>query len=350
MLGIPQDASDDLVIWAYRRQAALEDDNPKQAMMLMTALEDIQRKRQSEKLIAHVAIERSLGRYGEQTVSDAYRVFGLSPAAPLSDDVFIGNFHARISDAPGQEQDMREALTIIGEHRNSQILKDFARNTITTYEDALRFLEADQKTEDSFLTTLFTTKINDNPSNRDPAQKALHIIAEHRNSEGLKAFIAAGFQGDIPQARMDIGEAYSALGIDDRTLDNETVKTIFEIRLIEEPSNAARLQLAIQRIAEERNGDNGKQGLPDGQFASQPSQALGEPIGLSNIGNTCYLNSLLQVLFTISSVRQIVLNFDEYKDSLQNIKGKKVGTRIVDEKEIRSSQRCKFTARPRKSY
>lgn len=315
----------------------MDDDNPKRKMTLMTALEDIQRKRNSEKLTAHVAIERSLGHYGEQSVSDAYRAFGLSQAADLPDSVILGNFSARVTDAPNQEQELREALTIIGEHRNSQVLKDVARNTVNSYEDALSFLDAETGTEDPFVATLYTTKVNDSPSNRDLAQKALQMIAEYRNSEGLKAFIAAGFQGDISQANMDIGEAYSALGIDDRTLDDETIATIFEIRVGEDPTNKARLETAMQRIVDERN--NSHTTMPNGQFAPQPPQALDEPIGLNNIGNTCYLNSLLQVLFTITSVRQIVLDFDKYRDSLQNIKGKKVGTRIVDEKEIRSSQR-----------
>ena len=37
------------------------------------------------------------------------------------------------------------------------------------------------------------------------------------------------------------------------------------------------------------------------------------PVGLNNIGNTCYLNSLLQYLYTVEAVRDIVLNFDEVR-------------------------------------
>ena len=42
------------------------------------------------------------------------------------------------------------------------------------------------------------------------------------------------------------------------------------------------------------------------------------PVGLLNIGNTCYLNSLLQYLFTVKAVREIVLNHDKYNLELKD--------------------------------
>lgn len=51
------------------------------------------------------------------------------------------------------------------------------------------------------------------------------------------------------------------------------------------------------------------------------------PVGLNNIGNTCYLNSLLQYLFTVKPIRDIVLNYDDVKLELtdQSIQERRIG-------------------------
>ncbi|GAB5586731.1 ubiquitin-specific protease ubp2 [Umbelopsis nana] len=44
-----------------------------------------------------------------------------------------------------------------------------------------------------------------------------------------------------------------------------------------------------------------------------PSRSnMNSPVGLNNIGNTCYLNSLLQYYFTLKSLREPVLDMDNY--------------------------------------
>ena len=66
------------------------------------------------------------------------------------------------------------------------------------------------------------------------------------------------------------------------------------------------------------------------------------PVGLQNIGNTCYLNSLLQFYFTVKPLREIVLNFDRHKMAIdvENLKNKRVGSRKVSKKEVERAQRC----------
>jgi len=318
-------------------------DDLKLTAQLMTALEDVQRQRNSEKLGNQVAIERSIGRYGEQTLADAFRSIGLTND-DVSEDVVIGSFEARLSDAPMQEQQMRESLAIIGEHRGSQRLIDFARNTVSTYEDALRFLDVGDNTDDSFISAMYTSKISDNTGNREMAQKALRLIADHRKSESLQAFIASGFQGEIQDEKMDVGEAYTLLGVEDRTFDDDTLYAIYEARVDEQSSNSAKLRKAIETIAEHNNSANLKDKLqmPGGQSVpvQPPRTSATEPVGLDNIGNTCYLNSLLQWLFTITAVRNVVLNFDEYKrQDLVALLDKRVGQRPISVAEMRSAQR-----------
>ncbi|KAL7619578.1 ubiquitin-specific protease ubp2 [Parahypoxylon ruwenzoriense] len=53
--------------------------------------------------------------------------------------------------------------------------------------------------------------------------------------------------------------------------------------------------------------------VPQHQLSSQPTTPLSTPPGLKNIGNTCYLNSLLQYFYNVKVIRDVVLNFDQIK-------------------------------------
>lgn len=70
------------------------------------------------------------------------------------------------------------------------------------------------------------------------------------------------------------------------------------------------------------------------------------PIGLDNIGNTCYLNSLLQYLFTVKPIRDIVLNYDDVKLDLtdESIQARRIGGNKMemDRGEAVVAQACKL--------
>jgi ubiquitin carboxyl-terminal hydrolase 25/28 len=38
-------------------------------------------------------------------------------------------------------------------------------------------------------------------------------------------------------------------------------------------------------------------------------KSFDEPVGLKNIGNTCWFNSIVQALYTLPYFRQLILNF-----------------------------------------
>lgn len=66
---------------------------------------------------------------------------------------------------------------------------------------------------------------------------------------------------------------------------------------------------------------------PPSQTAAKPALDVSLPVGLVNIRNTCYLNSLLQYFNTVLPVRSVVLNWEEYKlePTEENIKSRRLG-------------------------
>lgn len=140
---------------------------------------------------------------------------------------------------------------------------------------------------------------------------------------------------------MDVGQAYNRLQIDDHTISDDFVLTAFQLFHQESPSQADDLRSALRAIAKDRNSQTLLNFLDSGMATSE--YPLGEwPVGLANIGNTCYLNSLLQFYFTVKPLRELVLNFDQHKMELtaENLVKKVVGSRRISRQEVQRAQSC----------
>lgn len=68
-----------------------------------------------------------------------------------------------------------------------------------------------------------------------------------------------------------------------------------------------------QVVADLRRDNNIRTMGPIGHSTENRVVDWALPVGLNNIGNTCYLNSLLQYLYTVKAVRDIANNYDEFK-------------------------------------
>lgn len=137
---------------------------------------------------------------------------------------------------------------------------------------------------------------------------------------------------------MDIGEAYRLLGISDRTVEIALIETAYKFACEDDRQQTEKYSSAYRTILAHRHDDQ--------PVIIQPQWERGRPdwpVGLENIGNTCYLNSLLQFLFTIPELRNLVLNFEDVKmePTLENIADKKVGSRRITLKEVEHAQKCK---------
>lgn len=170
------------------------------------------------------------------------------------------------------------------------------------------------------------------------------MIASHRGGDTLLIHKAKAIGGEV-----DAAAAYQAFDIRNRTVPDETVFYYYKSRIDADSTNPAALRehaAALRLIAEARESPYLFAKLAD------PNAVVvvpNEPVGLDNIGNTCYLNSLLQFYYTVKSVRDVVLNIEKYRMDLsspnsdEDIMKKQVGGRKIKRSEIVKSQKCMYT-------
>jgi ubiquitin carboxyl-terminal hydrolase 25 len=356
---VPGDASDNLIVEAYQNQM-LNATDARNYPFYLEFLQAISLERNSEVIQEACALEFSKGRYDMQSLRKAFRSMGLEFENDNSydDNYILGMFHSRLEDMAMHERDLRNDLRIIGDFRGSRTICDTAENgehimessyisltllpAMNTYEQALLFLGADDTVSDDQITALFGAKVGDNKTLEAQAMQAVRLIADRRKSMILQGWIDAGFSGDL---QMSAVEGFQALQIDNRTVEDELIVTQYDFIVGENPANAEYYTKALDAIARDRSSPYLRGHLE--RAAPQPSQGTNdEPVGLDNIGNTCYLNSLLQFLFTMVELRQVVLHFDQYKMEVSEstMLQKKVGQRKVTNREVQTAQKCKYCA------
>jgi ubiquitin carboxyl-terminal hydrolase 25/28 len=146
------------------------------------------------------------------------------------------------------------------------------------------------------------------------------------------------------ESTLDIGEAYSRLQISVHNASDETVFNYFKSLSNGAPSGSKESYTeALRVIAHYRQSAFLLRKLDDPNADVQAEQSTAnQPVGLDNIGNTCYLNSLLQYYYTIKPIRDVVMDIQNYRMDLAegNLKQKRVGGRVVAKSEIVKAQKC----------
>lgn len=179
----------------------------------------------------------------------------------------------------------------------------------------------------------------EDPTDEEKARKAVKVIAEARNSKVLLNWLNTG---KLEEPQMDIGEAYQLLLISDRTIDDDDlIKSQWEFTREDRPGQEEQIDRAMNIIATSRQSATLLDALRlKGVRTESASQDW--PVGLENIGNTCYLNSLLQFLFTIPKLRNLVLNFDNFRVDLNSydMASRRVGSRHITVQETEKAQKC----------
>ncbi|KAJ5482876.1 hypothetical protein N7539_006322 [Penicillium diatomitis] len=338
-LGVVEDMDARSIVNAYQSQVALD---PRNAPLYLQSLKGIALVRRGEDFeILNQAIEHAYaeGKFTDDDLLEAWHYFGYQPlqqVPKVDDDALVGKFYAYLSSLPIEKQDLpRLHLWRIGFDLGSERLMAVSQGQITTVEQAYDYLGAPRGTPDDFILTMYTAKLNDDPACVDLANRAVQIIASARNSTLLKHFLDTGeaLAGD-----MDIGEAYRRLQIPDRTVDDGAIMAAYTICVDENPGQVDTYNRALTVIAKAMDSAVLRQMAG---ISNEPDRKLSDwPVGLQNIGNTCYLNSLLQFYFSVRPFRDMVLHYENHQMDVNDDEGiskKQVGSRKVAKKEVERS-------------
>jgi ubiquitin carboxyl-terminal hydrolase 25/28 len=141
---------------------------------------------------------------------------------------------------------------------------------------------------------------------------------------------------------MDMGEAYALFSINDRTakVDFDVMKTTIAFA---PPESAEKMQQAYLMIEQDQaSNHNNRSDQSEVRRNNHPLESW--PVGLRNIGNTCYLNSVLQFLFTIKPLREMVLDCDQHLEdpSSETLSDKRVGRTAVTAERVEVAQKCQY--------
>ncbi|KAG4418500.1 hypothetical protein IFR04_008394 [Cadophora malorum] len=336
-LGAVETFNDDYLSWAYDRQCLCD---PLNKPYYFDCLEDLAKGRGSPDLQLKVTMAVSLGEYGLKQLEDSFKFFGLDPATKEGDDHIMGVYKSRITSAPRQKEEAKACLLIIAKHRKSEGIEALANDNTMSFEEALEFLDVTATTASDSIEAAAIAMALDGDKAR--VARALRVIANQRPEDLTLQRAAAQMESGNGEFALDVSEAYNRLqiGASGPNLPDETVLTYYQSLSSGAPSGSKdSFAEALRTIALHRDSIFLLRKLDDPNAVVHASTA--EPVGLDNIGNTCYLNSLLQYYYTIKPVRDMVIDFEKHCMTLSedNLKIKRVGGRIVDKSEIIKAQK-----------
>ncbi|KAJ6263757.1 Ubiquitin carboxyl-terminal hydrolase [Drechslerella dactyloides] len=333
-LGAQSDFSDRLLFWAYRRQKECD---PLNAPYYLDCITDLANLRKSEDLQTEVAKLRSQGEITSTDIKNAYSQLNV-PLNHTDENYIIGSFHSLMSDAPRQEQALRESLNIIGRKLNNQSIINVSKKVTMDIRQAYTKLGLEPGSDTDYIQNIFQLQLTENPRDQDALWEALKIIAETRKDHRLLSLCDSQGSGDD---FMDYDTAMVRLGVNSNVSD-ENVIAIFEMNTREYPSQLSGLRAALRVIADRRNSRALHHYVNTGSKDLLSHGTNDWPVGLENIGNTCYLNSLLQYYFTVKPLRELVLSFEHHEEDViseEVLNRKRVGGRKVTQHEIEQAKR-----------
>ncbi|KAF5640724.1 ubiquitin carboxyl-terminal hydrolase 2 [Fusarium tjaetaba] len=278
-----------------------------------------------------------------------YEILGVLPNQ--SKEIVVNAYKRQWEIIPDKRKELIEALVGIGNDLNDEQLTEYATTQSSIFEsqvqiqpnsddreltsEALLFfgLQPPNEYKAQSIVQAFRRKVAQDPSCAATARNMLMLISQTSSDDNYTTELVMeygeGFGFSLLTAKEILGLS-DASGFGPDTLDDVKEK----IQNAKDKDAKTTYLEAMEKIAEHTNSTGLKSAVRElrdmhGIVASGERSAAGAsaqatnfdlPVGLENIGNTCYLNSLLQYLFTVKPVRDVVINYDKFKLDLTDEK------------------------------
>ncbi|CAI2169084.1 20432_t:CDS:10, partial [Funneliformis geosporum] len=216
--------------------------------------------------------------------------------------------------------------------------------SIATRPSSSFFLGCVSDMDDQTLIWAYKLGIFEFPEKSSEYLQAIYEMSKERKSEALEELVV--LERSLGKFSVDeLKESYKCLNVENVSVSDELVIDAYNTLVTDQPSSRANYRNALTIIAKARKSEKLINFINDGQINEvlMLDYFSEMPVGLDNIGNTCYLNSLLQYYFTIRPLRQAVLkdssSIDGHELDWQSIT---IGHRKVSRAEVERAN--KFVA------
>ncbi|RHZ86596.1 hypothetical protein Glove_48g70 [Diversispora epigaea] len=163
--------------------------------------------------------------------------------------------------------------------------------------------------DDAILIDSYNILVRENPEKNPEYLQSVCEIYEERKSYSLGELV--GLERSKGKFSLsDIDEAYRDMEAQHSVSDEQLIEA-FQTYYNEHPHTSGKMREALSTIGKARNSSRIENFLKERTNELNMFDYFSDmPVGLDNIGNTCYLNSLLQYYFTIKKLREAVFATD----------------------------------------
>lgn len=269
--------------------------------------------------------------------TDRYKLLGVLPSQGR--EIVVNAYKRQWDLLPSSRKELIDALLNVANDAQDDLLIEYAVTQSSVYESQPR----QQAVADDGGTVLqslayfgltppnnypaeaiiraFRKKLVDDPADASTARSVLMMIASESQDDHYQANLL--MEAD---QKMSLETAKHVIGLNDSSniISDAGPATRKKLQQCQKPE-ARKLYLdALDSIAEHTASPSLKQAAQELAHESESGIGMASadsgapvdfslPVGLDNIGNTCYLNSLLQYLFTVKPVRDVVFDYDDLK-------------------------------------